>query len=1239
MRKSYRILIKTMVVVLGVLSLMTLTGSAFAESALSEEEAYNKVLLNMMSQCYESGQVSPTIETYKYRQNDNTDRLAFEGNVLKGSMFSWPIRVPTTLATSDGNKVLASCNQLFLGGGQVPVGVFDLYGKSLPKHDSPDLVTELKNIGYEYEDSTDVKIKCINVTYHENEREGDNPSAGSACWVEGDSTKGPKMNTTGVMLSGGGSGKLVFTYQGPVYDPMTTDVTFIDPNGESCVIASFGKDKTAGDINEFDGAWCSTAPLTYRRDYPGYYTAEATVGLPPSDAGFKVVSFKYPLRAYQIARKFMEGGDGLFTQFGPDDVYVLYKYYLNNVYEMGEGSGGCKKRSDLKDGPVVVDESGNKVYYVFEDGVYRSKSFKNLDAKVSVFPTVISDVGERYLTEQCDGVECLIKRIWDLNLPETEGMCGEDGEPGGGGGKPDKEDWRKGELVDCNKFENIGAMEWVLCPVMNNGQYTATWIDNLTQEWLEVKPDLYSSTTEDGKGTSKVYEVWDRIRNIANILMVIFFLVIIFSQVTGYGIDNYGIKKMLPRLIVMAIVINLSLYICQIAVDLSNITGVGLRNMFSSIGMSVGSEKAEAGSFISDMIFGLFATASVGGPTALAGATLVFSLGLGTVVAVVILVIVLVMVVLVAVIVLFLMLGAREIMVVACIVLSPLAFAAFILPNTQNLFKKWWELFKAALIIFPVCGMMAGISNLLRYGLFTENTSLHMWGYAVLMVLPYLGFFLIPMLIKNAISALGKVGGALTAMGGTIKNGGKAIGRGALKAGQNTNAFKDWQERASQARLERVRDKVQRKGDKASIGDRRRALEAGRKLQEMRTRDELAKLGISNEAIENRALATREAQGLKNYSDQYANLTRAQVGKELKTAITAYGNDRSDENALRLQAAVIAAEGRGMNKEMLDEFGNLELNSTEANDAKILSRLAGSSDKILSQYGIQMGKIADDNYENAQGQKLTKDDKNIALNDFIKSQSAIKLSDVSAGKGPSWLSAANDDTWNAFLQKDTNGHYDVNALKAIDTHSLIEGANNTTDGKVVTKINQILNARKAAGIQEDYSMSTAELAKLKSPTAAMLENTGVYDKAVAAIKADPNSAANQQILNSMDQNVREQLRLDDASLVQARGMESEYVNKTANDVYDEAMAENARRDAQKQQEVQQQQEEMNRLHGQALEENKEWDRRQAEIKQREEQTRAMNRMADVMEKTANGGRGNQSGDNNSGNGFNGGAGI
>ncbi len=390
-----------------------------------------------------------------------------------------------------------------------------------------------------------------------------------------------------------------------------------------------------------------------------------------------------------------------------------------------------------------------------------------------------------------------------------------------------------GESFDCDKLlrENpqigsIGAMQWILCPSLNNTIYTADMMDKITEGMLSVDSEMYNSS-------SYTANAWGIIRNIANVLMIVFLMVIIISQLTGRGIDNYGIKKMLPRLIVMAIIVNLSLYICQIAVDLSNILGVGLRDLIGSaanVAQENGAVRAENPA--SDAAMGLFAIAGTGGTAAVGAGTFAFgTLGIAAAPAVAIGAIVLVLVVLVAIVILFLMLGARMAIVIACIILSPLAFAAFILPNTQNLFKKWWELFKAALVIFPLCGAVSGIAYMLRQmkNNMTFDTSTAGF-YVILFILPYVGFFFLPMLLKNAISALGKLGGALTNAGNMIRNGGRAIGQGAMRVANNTERYKDMQQEAARRRQEmranRITSRYNSDDNARRLEDAKRRLEA-----------------------------------------------------------------------------------------------------------------------------------------------------------------------------------------------------------------------------------------------------------------------------------------------------------------------------------------------------------------------------------------------------------------------------
>ncbi len=103
-----------------------------------------------------------------------------------------------------------------------------------------------------------------------------------------------------------------------------------------------------------------------------------------------------------------------------------------------------------------------------------------------------------------------------------------------------------------------------------------------------------------------VYSAWGYMRDITGIALIIVVLLIIISQLTGYGIENYGIKKMLPRLIVAILAINLSFLICQVSVDVSNIAGHGLNGFFTQVADDVGESTGLNGVNVSEFVNSIF---------------------------------------------------------------------------------------------------------------------------------------------------------------------------------------------------------------------------------------------------------------------------------------------------------------------------------------------------------------------------------------------------------------------------------------------------------------------------------------------------------------------------------------------------------------------------------------------------------------------------------------------------------
>jgi hypothetical protein len=83
---------------------------------------------------------------------------------------------------------------------------------------------------------------------------------------------------------------------------------------------------------------------------------------------------------------------------------------------------------------------------------------------------------------------------------------------------------------DSKCSNNIGALGWILCPVVTLMGGVADWIYNFLEErFLPIDSTNLLATS--GTSTSaSTYEAWGQFRDIANIAFVIFFLVVIFSQ-------------------------------------------------------------------------------------------------------------------------------------------------------------------------------------------------------------------------------------------------------------------------------------------------------------------------------------------------------------------------------------------------------------------------------------------------------------------------------------------------------------------------------------------------------------------------------------------------------------------------------------------------------------------------------------------------------------------------------------
>ena len=259
------------------------------------------------------------------------------------------------------------------------------------------------------------------------------------------------------------------------------------------------------------------------------------------------------------------------------------------------------------------------------------------------------------------------------------------------------------ETTDVNCYTHAGALGWILCPIVESGsQFVGDVYDKFIEPQLVLDSALFTTYDQGGtQGGQETYEAWQTFRNLANIAFVAVFLFVIFSQLTGFGIDNYGIKKILPKLIVAAIIINASYFICQIAIDAANIVGYGIKNIMGTVGqVPANSEFAihDGGHTLASIGSNISIVALI---TALA-APAVLGQGIGILISVFAALIGIV----IAILTLFVVLAARKALSLVLVIISPLAFLCYMLPNTKKLFNKWLDALKGTLLAFPICAAM-----------------------------------------------------------------------------------------------------------------------------------------------------------------------------------------------------------------------------------------------------------------------------------------------------------------------------------------------------------------------------------------------------------------------------------------------------------------------------------------------------------------------------------------------------
>jgi hypothetical protein len=294
---------------------------------------------------------------------------------------------------------------------------------------------------------------------------------------------------------------------------------------------------------------------------------------------------------------------------------------------------------------------------------------------------------------------------------------------------------------------DVAGIGWIIC---TTSKFIAEGMDkifDLIANYLEVKP--ISTDTDSG-----TYKAWSVALSIANLMFILAFLAIIYAHITSAGMSNYNIKKMIPKLIIAAILVNISYYICAIAVDASNILGYSVQEALIEIRKSLPDPISgitwsnmttfilSSGTLAAGSVGAIVGLSSVGGfaglpfvlfPILVAGAL--------------------------AVLVALIVLAARQAIIIVLIVVAPLAFVAYILPNTEKWFEKWRDLFTTMLLVFPLFSLLFGGSQLASYIVIQNTNQISVVIFA--MFIQVAPLVLTPFLVKFSGSLLGRLAGMI----------------------------------------------------------------------------------------------------------------------------------------------------------------------------------------------------------------------------------------------------------------------------------------------------------------------------------------------------------------------------------------------------------------------------------------------------------------------------------------------
>ncbi len=823
-----------------IVSLIALSPSALADGEYDEAYLLRKALMNDVYTCYNNGHVRASIDLSNFSSLGDIAVDNSDGQV----------KLPNGFTNITDNDL--SCRQLFEGypsgsdgtGNNTFAGVTAYsngFQRILANSSASEKVNALTSLGYAADNNSALSSQCMYITYavSQTDQNGIYQGSGSfrtnqACaYVDNNGNVTSNDNGETIFINDSGSttldGNVTPTYfstdgnmimlNQPYWQDMYEAIYCGEGSSFSSCVSEVNNRK-AGSFNIISGQNWQTA------------LSNAAVSTNTQSAAPTVYSMPTAKPDVAVDSLF---GDHAQRYMSVPEVASLYQIYMNKYADVQ-----CTTDSTTAQSLTGAGYSGP--FKAIKDGAYIEGCYAKISSGNGTFNGYASSTWGTAVSLQniidylnSNNVATgLASSVVSINAGDASGEIVDPNNAGNEG------------VSDC--YSESSALGWIVCPII---EMTSNAVEKLYGDIIEPFLSINAETFNTSSG---VYQAWQIFQSIANVIFVIFFLVTIFSQLTGIGIDNLGIKRILPKLIIAAILVNVSYIICQALVDVSNIIGYGANHFFDNIQIDATNTVSTGQSAVTSLItmLGLGAGAGVAVATAELWVPAMIIPILLTLVAL-----------LVGLIFGFVLLGARQAGVIILVFISPIAFVLYMLPNTKPIFDKWKKAFTGLLLLYPICGLLMGGAKFA--GEVLAKTSNSFWVAAIGSLLSVIVFFFIPSLVRNSMTAVGNLGAKISGLGQSFSK----TSRGVAKAGINqTSAFKNMQERTQmrmrdreRRRLQGVVSRINRTPDSVRTDAQRRQLQfAQSQLNRMTMEDADAEVGVKALDREQAITAARSKQ-------------------------------------------------------------------------------------------------------------------------------------------------------------------------------------------------------------------------------------------------------------------------------------------------------------------------------------------------------------------------------------------